>query len=77
MKFICKCNEEFISDEVWDEVGDIESGPCCEVVGMTVWSCPACGQPLAECKELTSEKKIEVEILVPSGSVTLLYLRGS
>ena len=48
MKFKCKCGKEFESEEIWEEVGDIESGPHCEVVGMTVLECPSCGRPLCE-----------------------------
>ncbi len=42
MEFICKCKEVFKSEEIWEETGDGENGPSCEVVGMTAYECPKC-----------------------------------
>ena len=50
MKFKCKCGHHFKSEEIWEETGDLETGPSCEVVGMTVNCCPKCGTSLNEMK---------------------------
>lgn len=52
MKFKCKCGKIYESDEIWEETGDIESGPSCEVVGMTTYECPTCNAPLNEATEV-------------------------
>jgi len=59
MKFKCKCGKQFESEEVYEEVGDLENGPSCEVVGMTVLQCPQCSASLSDAKEMLTYLCIE------------------